>query len=110
MHDKAIFLHHDLGQFVTNDQVLSWTLGLGYSLSYNVTAWMLKQDEHAQWLAWLACLQQNVCARYLGEPLRAFKHDRAPLLATDGDPRAHRMTRLTHLWDVPCAVIWDTNA
>ena len=87
MHDKAIFLHHDLGQFVTNDQVLSWTLGLGYSLSYNVTAWMLKQDEHAQWLAWLACLQQNVCARYLGEPLRAFTHDRAPLLAAGGDPR-----------------------
>jgi hypothetical protein len=87
MHDKAIFLHHDLGQFVTNDRVLSWTLGLGYSLSYRATPEMLTRDEHAQWLAWLACLQRTVCARYLGEPLRAFKHDRAPLLATDGDPR-----------------------
>jgi len=87
MHDKAIFLHHDLGQFVTNDQVLTWTLGLGYSLSYRVTTEMLKQDEHAQWLAWLSRLQRSVCARYLGEPLRAFTHDRAPLLAAGGDPR-----------------------
>ncbi len=87
MHDKAIFLHHDLGQFVTNDQVLSWTLGLGYSLSFRATAEMLTHDEHAQWLAWLARLQQSVCARYLGEPLRAFTHDRAALLAAGGDPR-----------------------
>ncbi len=49
MHDKAIFPHHDLGQFVTNDRVLSWTLGIGQP-RYRATPEMLAQDEHAQWL------------------------------------------------------------
>ena len=31
-------IHHDLGQFVTNRQVLAWTLGLGFSMSYRVHA------------------------------------------------------------------------
>jgi len=88
MHDKAIFLHHDLGQFVTNDRVLSWTLGLGYSLSYRATCSDLaKLDAPREWLAWLDRLQKSVCARHLGTPLRDFKHDRAPLFAAGGDPR-----------------------
>lgn len=88
MHDKAIFLHHDLGQFVTNDRVLSWTLGLGYSLSYRATAAAIAtQDAPREWLAWLDRLQKSVVARQLGAPLRAFKHNRAPLFATGGDPR-----------------------
>jgi len=88
MHDKAIFLHHDLGQFVTNDRVLSWTLGLGYSLSYRATASAIAtQDAPREWLAWLDRLQKSVVARELGAPLRAFKHDREPLFATGGDPR-----------------------
>lgn len=87
MHDKAIFLHHDLGQFVTNDQVLSWTLGLGYSLSYRAHAAALGDDAPREWLAWLDRLQKSVCARHLGTPLRSFKHDREPLFATGGDPR-----------------------
>jgi len=88
MHDKAIFLHHDLGQFVTNDRVLSWTLGLGYSLSYRATCSALEtQDAPREWLAWLDRLQKSVVTRELGTPLRAFKHDRAPLFATGGDLR-----------------------
>ena len=87
MHDKAVFLHHDLGQFVTNDQTLSWTLALGYSLSYRANASALTQDAPREWLAWLDRLQKSVCARYIGEPLRDFAHDRAPLFATGGDPR-----------------------
>lgn len=87
MHDKAIFLHHDLGQFVTNDRILSWTLALGYSLSYRANASALSQDAPREWLAWLDRLQKSVCARHLGTPLRSFKHDRAPLFATGGDPR-----------------------
>ena len=88
MHDKTIFMHHDLGQFVTNDRVLSWTLALGYSLSYRATASALAtQDAPREWLAWLDRLQKSVCARHLGTPLRDFTHDRAPLFATAGDPR-----------------------
>jgi len=88
MHDKTIFMHHDLGQFVTNDRVLSWTLGIGYSLSYRATASAITtQDAPREWLAWLDRLQKSVVARYLGEPVRAFKHDRSPLFATGGDPR-----------------------
>jgi hypothetical protein len=87
MRDKAIFMHHDLGQFVTNDRILSWTLALGYSLSYRAHAPALEQDAPREWLAWLDRLQKSVCARHLGTPLRDFSHDRAPLFATPGDPR-----------------------
>ncbi len=88
MHDKAIFLHHDLGQFVTNDRVLSWTLGIGYSLSYRAPASVIAtQDAPREWLAWLDRLQKSVVARHLGQPVRDFRHDRAPLFATPGDPR-----------------------
>jgi hypothetical protein len=87
MHDKTVFTHHDLGAFVTNERVLTWTLGLGYSLSFRAAADALGRDEPREWLAWLDRLQKSVCARYIGEPLHDFKHDRAPLLATGGDPR-----------------------
>ncbi len=88
MHDKAIFMHHDLGQFVTNDRVLSWTLALGYSLSFRATATALsEQDAPREWLAWLDRLQKSVCARYIGRPVRDFAHDRGPLFAAGGDPR-----------------------
>ena len=86
-HDKAVFLHHDLGQFVTNDQVLTWSLGLGYSLSYSIYAPALAKDAPREWLAWLDRLQKSVCARLIGAPLRDFQHDRAPLFAAGGDPR-----------------------
>lgn len=86
-HDKTVLLHHDLGQFITNDQVLSWSLGLGYSLSYRLAAAGLAQDVPREWLAWLDRLQKSVCARYIGEPLADFSHDRAPLFAAGGDPR-----------------------
>jgi hypothetical protein len=113
MHDKAIFMHHDLGQFVTNDQILSWTLGLGYSLSYRATASAIStQDAPREWLAWLDRLQKSVCARHLGTPLRDFRHDRAPLFAAGGDPRRESddgviratygdVTFLCNLGDVP---------
>jgi hypothetical protein len=116
-HDKAIFMHHDLGQFVTNDQILSWTLGLGYSLSYRANASALSQDAPREWLAWLDRLQKSVCARHLGTPLRDFKHDRTPLFATGGDPRRDSddgILRATYgdvklvcnLGDVPRTVSW----
>jgi hypothetical protein len=92
-HDKVSMLHHDLGQFVTDDEVLAWTLGLGYGLSYWVNAADLDQPASRQWLLWLDCLQKSVCARYVGEPVTAFSHawgtnvsnpDNGVLLATYG--------------------------
>jgi hypothetical protein len=73
-HDKVSMVNHDLGQFVTDDEVLAWTLGLGYGLSYRVNATDLDQPRIRQWLLWLDRLQKSVCALYVGEPVTAFSH------------------------------------
>lgn len=73
-HDKLSMIHHDLGQFVTNDEVLAWTLGLGYGMSLRFNAADLDQEPTQQWLLWLDRLQKSVCARYVGEPISAFSH------------------------------------
>ena len=75
-HDKTALVHHDLGQFVTNDEVLAWTLGLGYGLSYRVNASSLDQTSSREWLRWLDRLQKSVCARFVGESVRAFARRR----------------------------------
>ncbi|MGD0091658.1 MAG: alpha-amylase family protein, partial [Planctomycetota bacterium] len=84
-HDKTILLHHDLGQFVTNRQVLAWTLGLGFSLSYRVSGAGLTHDATREWLKWLDRLQKSVCARYIGQPVTNFTHDRGPEPALEDD-------------------------
>lgn len=76
VHDKTAMVMHDLGQFVTNREVLAWVLGLGFGLSARVWAPDLANESHRQWLRWLSRLQQSVCARYIGEPLRRFQHER----------------------------------
>ncbi|MBI5686320.1 MAG: hypothetical protein HZC54_14700 [Verrucomicrobia bacterium] len=75
-HDKCSFVHHDLGQFVTNRETLAWTLALGYGLSYRIAAPALDRDGPREWLRWLDRLQKSVVARYIGEPLKAFTHER----------------------------------
>lgn len=75
-HDKTAMVHHDLGQFVTNCQVLSWTLGLGFALSDRTSAQGLAREPARQWLLWLDRLQKSVCARYVGQPVGRFEHDR----------------------------------
>ncbi|HWH71044.1 MAG TPA: hypothetical protein VNT26_16770, partial [Candidatus Sulfotelmatobacter sp.] len=84
-HDKAAMVHHDLGQFVTDDEVLAWTLGLGYGLSYQIQARDLAQRPAREWLRWLDRLQKSVCARYIGQPAVAFAHDRGTNLVTEPD-------------------------
>jgi hypothetical protein len=84
-HDKAAMVHHDLGQFVTDDEVLSWTLGLGYGLSYRIAAADLAQRPAREWLRWLDRLQKSVCVRYVGQPVGSFAHDRGTNLATEPD-------------------------
>ncbi len=89
-HDKTALVHHDLGQFVTNNEVLAWTLGLGYSMSYRMSASSLDRASSRHWLLWLDRLQKSVCSRYVGEPVRAFAHDRGtnPTLEDEGILRA----------------------
>jgi hypothetical protein len=84
-HDKTMMLYHDLGQFVTNREVLAWTLGLGFSMSYRAGAAGLANDAPREWLRWLDRLQKSVCARYIGEPVQAFAHDRGPQPSVDHD-------------------------
>ncbi|MEI6499700.1 MAG: DUF6259 domain-containing protein, partial [Armatimonadota bacterium] len=87
-HDKTIMVHHDLGQFVTNREMLSWTLGLGFGLSCRTSAAELSREPRRQWLLWLDRLQKSVCARYTGEPVKAFEHQRGPLGDSEGVMRA----------------------
>ncbi|MDQ3812806.1 MAG: DUF6259 domain-containing protein [Armatimonadota bacterium] len=84
-HDKTSMLYHDLGQFVTNREVLSWTLGLGFGMSYRVQASALKNPAQREWLRWLDRIQKSVCARYVGEPVTEFKHDRGPTPTVEDD-------------------------
>jgi len=87
-HDKTAMLYHDLGQFVTNREVLAWTLGLGFSMSYRVGAPALQRDGTREWLRWLDRLQKSVCSRYVGKPVTAFHHERGPVQGMDGVIRA----------------------
>jgi len=81
-HDKTAMIHHDLGQFVDNQERLSWTLGLGYSMSYRIHAPALREAAARQWLLWLDRLQKSVCARYFAKPLDEFTHHWAADLPT----------------------------
>ncbi len=71
-HDKVGFYHHDLGQFVTNNETLTWTLLIGYSLSYACWPSTLDNPKARGWLQWLSLLQKKVAKRYFGERLRDF--------------------------------------
>lgn len=75
-HDKLAMVHHDLGQFVTGRPTLTWTLALGYGMSYRVNAARMGDDAVRQWMLWLDRVQKCICARYTGEPLVAWHHDR----------------------------------
>jgi hypothetical protein len=84
-HDKAAMTHHDLGQFVTDEEVLSWTLGLGFGLSYRTYATDLANRPAREWLLWLDRLQKSVCARYIGQPVVNFVQDRGTNLVSEPD-------------------------
>lgn len=121
-HDKVIFIHHDLGQFVTNDRVLAWSLGLGYSLSFRCASSALDDPKILDWVRWLDSLQKTLGLHYVGAPLTAFEHDRTPLFlragfdvrdrADDGVIRARYGTvqMSVNLGDVPRSVEGRTLA
>ena len=88
MHEKCLFMFHDLGPHVTNPRHLAWALGCGFGLSAYVyddfdgdKPW---QRKRRNWIRWLDVLQQNVARRYAGAKTVAFRHDRTPLLALRG--------------------------
>ena len=86
-HDKALFYMHDLGGFVTDDRTLAWMFAIGYQLSYRINARNYTVDKPARaWYEWLHLLQDKVVSRIALQPVVAFAHDRAPLLAMPGDP------------------------
>jgi len=72
-HDKVGFYHHDLGQFITNNETLTWTLLLGYGLSYAIWPSGLDDEERFNWLHWLSLLQKKVVSLYFAEPLKDFE-------------------------------------
>ncbi|MCC6729319.1 MAG: hypothetical protein IT208_08260 [Chthonomonadales bacterium] len=88
-HARAIMLHHDLGQFVTNRRVLAWTLGLGFGLSARLDASDLRKDTAREWLRWLDRVQKSVCARYTGRPVTAFTHSQTARAEPDDDGLIH---------------------
>lgn len=72
-HDKVGFYHHDLGQFVTNNETMTWTLLLGYNLSYAIWPAGLEDERRFNWLQWLSLVQRKVASLYFGEQLKNFK-------------------------------------
>lgn len=74
--DKCSFIYHDLGQFVTNREVLAWTLGLGFNMTYRCRATDLANPAVQDWIGWLDVLQKQVCSGYLGGTLRDWQHTR----------------------------------
>lgn len=88
MHDKCLFLLHDLGGFVHDARSLAWTLALGYHLSVRFDARELAKDNaRTRWYRWISELQRRVVSRMDGGKAVSFVHDRAPLFARGGDPR-----------------------
>ncbi|GIX01720.1 MAG: hypothetical protein KatS3mg112_0657 [Thermogutta sp.] len=86
VHDKVSMLMHDLGASVNDAEDLAWVLGLGFALQYRVNAGTLTRDEAArEWLKWLAVLQRTIVARYLGEPMNSFTHERDDAKSGDRD-------------------------
>lgn len=77
MHDKCVFMHHNLGQFVLNERSLAWTLALGYSLNHEMWGHTYaRMPKSRRWFEYLASVQKDVVSRYTGKPLRRWSHIR----------------------------------
>jgi hypothetical protein len=77
MHDKCVFMHHNLGQFVLNKRSLAWTLALGYSINHEMWgSTYVRMPKSRRWFEYLASVQRDVVSRYAGKPLRKWRHIR----------------------------------
>ena len=75
-HDKLAFTYNDLGAPVANDEVVAWTLGLGYGMTYILNDGDLSVPATREWLRWIDRLQKSVAARYIGGAVSTFTHTR----------------------------------
>lgn len=73
-HDKLSMIYNDLNAAVHNHEVMAWTLGLGYSMTFVVNATDLDTVSTRQWLLWIDRVQKSVAARYIGQPVTTFSH------------------------------------
>jgi hypothetical protein len=73
-HDKLAFIHHDLGQFVTNREVLAWTLALGFNMSFRSDASALASDDVREWLKYLDRVQKTICAPAMGAGIQSWEY------------------------------------
>ena len=73
-HDKLSMIYNDLNAAVHNHEVMAWTLGLGYGMTYVVNAVDLDKVATRQWLLWIDRMQKSVAARYIGQPVNSFSH------------------------------------
>lgn len=73
-HDKVSFIYNNLSAAVHNHEVMAWTLGLGYGMTYVIDAPELDNVAERQWLLWVDRLQKSVAARYVGQGINEFSH------------------------------------
>lgn len=73
-HDKVAFVYNNLDAGVHNHPVISWTLGLGYGMTYVLNPTDLDNVDKRQWLLWIDRLQKSVVARYMGASIGRFDH------------------------------------
>jgi hypothetical protein len=73
-HDKVAFIYNNLSAAVHNHEVMAWTLGLGYNMTYVIQATELDNVSKRQWLLWVDRIQKSVAARYVGQGVSAFAH------------------------------------
>lgn len=77
-HDKVAFTYNNLGAPVTNDEVVAWSMGLGYGMTYIIfNNGEMDVPAKREWLRWIDRLQKSVAARYIGEGVSAFSHERS---------------------------------
>ncbi len=80
-HDKLAFTYNNLDAAVHNHEVMAWTLGLGYNMTFVITPEDLAADTgRREWLKWIDRVQKSTVARYVGQGLTAFSHEH------DADP------------------------
>ena len=92
-HDKAFFIHHDLGTGAWNRDALLWSLALGYSMNLTVSGdTPLHDPDRMRWLSFLARVQGTLGPHYAGAPLNEFRYlrgsgSRGVMQAEYGDMR-----------------------
>jgi hypothetical protein len=61
------FTYNNLDAAVHNHEVMAWTLGLGYGMTYVLPVEDLDDVARRQWLRWIDRMQKSVVARYIGQ-------------------------------------------